>query len=103
VPRFDVPADEERREPAGVPNSLAVPGKIVRSERMTLTGFDQGPDFPGKMQESVGRSAESSAVPAPPSTIDPDLARILDIWPSLAEPIRRAVLALVESAGPRLP
>jgi hypothetical protein len=31
--------------------------------------------------------------------IDPDLARILDAWPTLAEPIRRAVLALVESAA----
>jgi hypothetical protein len=30
---------------------------------------------------------------------DPDLARILAAWPTLPEPIRRAVLALVESAG----
>jgi hypothetical protein len=30
---------------------------------------------------------------------DPDLARILQAWPTLPEPIRRAILALVESAG----
>jgi hypothetical protein len=30
---------------------------------------------------------------------DPDLARILDAWPALAEPIRRAVLALIRTAG----
>jgi len=34
-----------------------------------------------------------------PEALDPDLARILDAWPNLSEPIRRAMLALVESAG----
>jgi hypothetical protein len=28
---------------------------------------------------------------------DPDLARIITAWPMLSEPIRRAMLALVES------
>jgi hypothetical protein len=28
---------------------------------------------------------------------DPDLARILDAWPTLPEPIRRAILALAET------
>jgi hypothetical protein len=68
---------------------------------VNLTGFDQGPDFSGKTRESADDSAKSSAFPADPSLIDPDLARILDAWPTLAEPIRRAVLALVESASPR--
>jgi hypothetical protein len=30
--------------------------------------------------------------------IDPGLARLHDAWPILPEPIRRAILALVESA-----
>jgi hypothetical protein len=29
--------------------------------------------------------------------MDPGLVRILDAWPRLPEPIRRAILALVES------
>jgi hypothetical protein len=29
---------------------------------------------------------------------DPDLARVVEAWPTLAEPIRRAVLALIGSA-----
>jgi hypothetical protein len=33
----------------------------------------------------------------PPCSIDSDLARILDAWPTLPEPIRRAMLGLVES------
>jgi hypothetical protein len=37
--------------------------------------------------------------PAPAaSPVDPDLVRVVDAWPSLPEPIRRAVLALVESS-----
>lgn len=35
--------------------------------------------------------------------VDPDLARVLDAWPGLPEYIKAAVLALVESAGPRRP
>jgi hypothetical protein len=31
--------------------------------------------------------------------LPPDLARVVEAWPQLPEPIRRAVLALVESAG----
>ncbi len=29
--------------------------------------------------------------------IDPDLARVIDTWPALPEPIRRAILALIGS------
>jgi hypothetical protein len=34
--------------------------------------------------------------PASVVPIDPRLARILDAWPTLPEPIRRAMLALIE-------
>jgi hypothetical protein len=30
---------------------------------------------------------------------DPDLARVLAAWPTMPDPIRRAVLALIESTG----
>src|SRR5262249_27628616 len=42
--------------------------------------------------------ASPPGTPTPP-VVDPDLRRVLDAWPSLSEPIRRAVLALVDSAG----
>jgi hypothetical protein len=32
-------------------------------------------------------------------TADPDLARILNAWQTLPEPIRRAILALIGSTG----
>jgi hypothetical protein len=37
--------------------------------------------------------------PAESRLLEPDLAGILDAWPALPEPIRRAILALVESGG----
>jgi hypothetical protein len=33
------------------------------------------------------------------SQIDPSLARIIGAWPTLPEPIRKAMLALVEASG----
>jgi hypothetical protein len=38
--------------------------------------------------------ADGSLPPA-----DPDLSRVVAAWPMLAEPIRRAVLALIDSAN----
>jgi hypothetical protein len=32
-----------------------------------------------------------------PAALDPDLARVVDVWPALPEPIRRAILVLIES------
>jgi hypothetical protein len=36
-----------------------------------------------------------------PVPIDPNLARVIDAWPTLPEPIRRAILALMEAASAR--
>src|SRR5262249_36569839 len=41
----------------------------------------------------------STSPPADP--LDPDLARVLTAWPTLPEAIRRAILALVGTAGAR--
>jgi hypothetical protein len=37
--------------------------------------------------------------PTTAALADPDLTRIFSIWPTLPPPIRRAILALIESAG----
>jgi hypothetical protein len=51
---------------------------------------------------SCGESTSPLALQLAQETpIDPDLAAILDAWPTLPEPIRRAMLALVGTAkGP---
>jgi hypothetical protein len=44
-------------------------------------------------------SAQLSPGPQHPVSNDPDLARVIDAWPTLPEAIRAAVLALVTAAG----
>jgi hypothetical protein len=52
----------------------------------------------GKSQGATGGGAKSGADSTAPSPADPDLARIVAAWPALPEPIRRAILALIETA-----
>jgi hypothetical protein len=54
---------------------------------------------PRNASQAAAGGAESAAVPADSSPIDPDLARIVATWPTLPEPIRRATLALIGSAA----
>jgi hypothetical protein len=37
---------------------------------------------------------------APKLLTDPDLARVVAAWPTLSEPIRGAILVLIETAQP---
>lgn len=54
----------------------------------------------GKREKNVTEDAPAAlAYPlAQEPQKDPALAQIIALWPSLSEPIRRAVLALVEAA-----
>jgi hypothetical protein len=74
---------------------------------MTLRGFEAisacvTPDNRLGKKTSDG-DAESGARPdgdGLPTSTDPDLARLVAAWPMLPEPIRRAVLALIDSVHP---
>jgi hypothetical protein len=44
------------------------------------------------------RSAVPPAVEAATKFGDLELARVIEAWPDLAEPIRRALLAMIEAA-----
>lgn len=50
---------------------------------------------PVNLEENVNSGASAAPGGARPSEIDRDLARIIAAWPSLPEPIRRALLALI--------
>jgi hypothetical protein len=80
---------------------VATPGVSVQGLPMTPTGFDLPPDSPGKTAVLPQGGAKSGADSGRSATIDPDLQRVIKAWPGLAEPVRRAVLALVEGAGKR--
>ena len=47
---------------------------------------------------AVGRSAGRSDDESEGGNDDPDLARLIAAWPTLPEPIRRAMLAILEAA-----
>jgi hypothetical protein len=47
-----------------------------------------------------GQGGAESGAPAPESTpIDPALAALIDAWPTLSEPLRAGILAMVRAAG----
>ena len=49
-------------------------------------------------RESQKPAAEGPSTSTPAQPLDPDLARVVNAWPTLPEPIRRAIRALIESA-----
>jgi hypothetical protein len=53
--------------------------------------------------QAAAGGAKSGAVSPDPSPDNPDLARIVATWPKLPESIRRALLALIETALPVAP
>ena len=56
-------------------------------------------DGDNTLENPPSTSAAKSGAVSADSPFDPDLARILDAWPALLEAIRRAILALIGSAG----
>jgi hypothetical protein len=62
---------------------------------MTPTGREQLPKSTGKTTSRKSGGAESGALSAYSSSIDRELARIIAAWPTLVEPIKRAMVALV--------
>lgn len=52
--------------------------------------------------QSSGKTAitpEGGAESGAPPKIDPNLGSLIDAWPSLPEPIRAGILAMVQAAG----
>lgn len=49
--------------------------------------------------QPIPSAAKSAALSAKTSEIDPELQTINEAWPTLPEPLRAAVLAIVRSSG----
>jgi hypothetical protein len=63
-------------------------GSTLPINKAAQQGFEHPASTAGKTAKTKSRDAESDA-------LDPHLARIVAAWPTLPEPIRRAMLALV--------
>jgi hypothetical protein len=65
--------------------------------------FETGP-HPAERADPPTTSADTPIPDAlSDALIDPDLVRIVGAWPTLPEPMRRAVLALIATTGPQTP
>ncbi len=51
-----------------------------------------------QLSPAIGRSAGRSDDESEGGNDDPDLSRLIAAWPTLSEPIRRAMLAILEAA-----
>jgi hypothetical protein len=66
---------------------------------MPLIGLEPFSDSQGNTANPPPGSAKSGAVNAQTQPIDPALAALIDAWPTLPEPIRAGILAMVRAAG----
>ena len=72
----------------------AIDSDLVRVGR---TGLEHLAKTTGKTSDSKASGAESGASEADSVDSDPDLQRLIDVWPTLPEAIRRAIMAMVET------
>jgi hypothetical protein len=69
----------------------------TEADSLTSTSGDTDSRFALRFAQDGPQPIPDAVAPAP--TADTDLARILDAWPELSVPIRRAILTLVDSAA----
>ena len=93
------PADCKALRESAARGERAVSGSVVP------TGFEPGdvtPSVPGDLrQTSNQRAAECAAVGDDFPPLDPELASVIEAWPTLPPAIRTAILAIVEAAHRR--
>jgi len=51
-----------------------------------------------KTADCLGKTLSDAPISAPISPACPDLQKVIEAWPELSEPLRRAILAIANSA-----
>lgn len=80
----------------GTPSAAGV-GRGEDGREADGEGFDGTPVLPGEIRISEKGGAESGAVSSKTAPIDPDLARIIDAWPTLPETTRVAIVRAIQA------
>jgi hypothetical protein len=62
-------------------------------------GIEPNQHSPNDSTNPAPGGAKSGAPASRPSTIDPTLAALIAAWPTLPDPIRAGILAMVRAAG----
>jgi hypothetical protein len=91
---FCTAVDGDEHGPRQESNALTSPDDVISRRNQGVAAKS----VPRNNGQAASGGAKSGAVSPDRSATDADLARIVAAWPTLPEPIRRALLALVESA-----
>ena len=68
---------------------------------MGATGLEPVAYSPEKTRSGGGSGAESGAESGDPAPIDADLRRLIDAWPTLPDPVRAGIIAMVKAVANR--
>jgi len=66
--------------------------------RVPPEGLEQSEETPRRVQVSETAGAKSGAVDRENAPIDPELAQVIEAWPTLPPAIREAILAMLRAA-----
>jgi hypothetical protein len=75
----------------------ALPTYSTNPRTVVGTGFELPTENAGNADLSLQSGAESGALGAQGGAIAPELRAIIDAWPTLPEPIKKGVLAMVRT------
>jgi hypothetical protein len=81
--------------PQGDSNPLPVSPNTMSAEQLTSTPTNA-------LAHSLARESQKGpdSSPLEGAKIDPDLARLVDAWPTLPPTVKRMILAALEATGP---
>jgi hypothetical protein len=65
---------------------------------LEAAGIEPPQQFTGNVASALQSGAESGALGARNDLVDPDLEAVVEEWPTLAEPIKVGILAIIRAA-----
>jgi len=91
-------ADQAAQEKPPVLQGDASACDHLRDGQVPPAGIEQSADSPRRVRVSETGGAKSGAVDRKNGPIDPELAQVIEAWPTLPPAIREAILARLRAA-----